>query len=73
MLATFQGGGPRSDDKDMANPFNRKRFTACVHVRSDMEILLVSKIQVCQAISKLYKLKEEHPHQYFYIKFLIAS
>ena len=56
----------QGDDKDMANPFNRKRFTACVHVRSDMEILLVSKIQVRQAISELYKEKEEN------IKFLIA-
>ena len=66
ICVSFQGGGPGSDDKDMANPFNRKRFTACVHVRSDMEILLVSKIQVRQAISELYKEKEEN------IKFLIA-
>ena len=28
MLATFQGGGPGSDDEDMASPFNGKRFTA---------------------------------------------
>ena len=52
--------------KTWPNPFNRKRFTACVHVHSDMEILLVSKIQVRQAISELYKEKEEN------IKFLIA-
>ena len=72
---TFQGGGPGSDDEGMADPLNGKRFAVCMFL--PMEIIslservkvvdvgklveIPSEIQICQAISKLYKQKEEHP------------
>ena len=83
ICVTFQGGGPGSDDEDMADPFNGKRFTVCMFL--PMEIVglservkvvdvgklveIPSEIQVRQAISKLYKQKEEHPDKFSYIKF----
>ena len=79
---SLQGGGPESDDEDTANPFNRKRFTVCMFL--PMEIVtfservkivevgnlveIPSEIQVHQAISKLYKNKEEHPDKFAYVK-----
>ena len=83
---TFQGGGPGSDDEDMADPFNGKRFTVCMFLPMEIVSLservkvvdvgklveIPSKIQVCQAISKLYKQKEEHPDKFSYIKFLFT-
>ena len=74
------GRGPEPDDEDIADPFNGKRFTICMFL--PMEIVtfservqvvdlveIPSEIDVCQAISKLYKNKEEHPDKFAYIKF----
>ena len=83
---SLQGGGPEPDDEDIADPFNGKRFTVCMFL--PMEIVtfservkvvevgnlveILSEIQVRQAISKLYKNKEEHPDKFAYVKFLFG-
>ena len=77
------GRGPEPDDEDIADPFNGKRFTVCMFL--PMEIVtfservqvvevgnlveIPSEIDVRQAISKLYKNKEEHPDKFAYVKF----
>ena len=80
---TAQGGGPGSDDNNMADPFHGKRFTVCMFLPMDIVSLservevvdigklveIPSEIQVRQAISKLYKQKEEHSDKFSYIKF----
>ena len=49
---TFQRRGPGSDDKDMANPFNGKRFTVCMFL--PMEIVSLSErvkvVDVCKLV-----------------------
>ena len=54
MLATFQGGGSGSDDKDMANPFNRKRFTVCIFL--SMEIVSLSERVMVVDVGKLVEI-----------------
>ena len=68
-VSLLQGGGPESDDEDMADPFNGKRFTVCMFLPMETVtfservkvvevgnlVEIPSEIQVRQAISKLYK------------------
>ena len=83
ICGSLQGGGPEPDDEDIADPFNRKRFTVCMFL--PMEIVtfservkiievgnlveIPSEIQVRQAISKRYKNKEERSDKFAYVKF----
>ena len=82
-VSLLQGGGPESDDEDMADPFNGKRFTVCMFLPMETVtfservkvvevgnlVEIPSEIQVRQAISKLYKKKEEDPDKFSYIQF----
>ena len=54
---TFQGGGPGSDDEDMADPFNGKRFTVCMFL--PMEIISLSERVKVVNIGKLVEIPSE--------------
>ena len=82
-LCSLQGGGPGSNDEEMADPFNGVRYTVCMAL--PMEVVTLTEIgkvvevgslakipsdaQVRRAISNLYKEKEKHPDKFVYIKF----
>ena len=54
MLATFQGGGPGSDDEDIGQSIQRKEVY-CVHVPS-MEIVSLSERVLVVDVGKLVEI-----------------
>ena len=54
---SLQGGGPESDDEDVADPFNGKRFTVCMFL--PMEIVTLSERVEVVEVSKLVEIPSE--------------
>ena len=80
-IACFSALQGDSDDKEMVDPFNRKRFTVCIlPPLENIKFLERAKVvdvvclnadsQAYQGISKVYKKKtEEYPNEFSHIKF----